>query len=93
MANRRESLIYSLVKEFSGKDPRNVNLPNFSFYDKGTGTLYCTVDKSKVQKAQIKEAEIYIEKQYLDLASKPLLAEEAMYYKIALEAIRLLGMQ
>ncbi len=89
MADRNE-LINALYQSFTGKDATKDDSDSCSIYNASTGTLYCKFDDKELTKQQIDHAVKYMEDTYIVLNANPLMVEKAAYYRIALEAIRLM---
>ncbi|HKM23057.1 MAG TPA: hypothetical protein VJZ01_13565 [Lachnospiraceae bacterium] len=86
----REELIQALYQSFKGTENLKDNKDASSVYNASTGTLYCTLDKKELSKLQIEQAESYMLKAYEEYNKNPFHADKAVFYRIALEAIRLM---
>ncbi len=86
----RDELIQALYQSFTGSDTIKKDDDKVSVYNGSTGTLYCAVDDEQLSKMQIEQAQIYLEQQYKTYKANPLTVEKAAYYRIALEAIKMM---
>ncbi len=86
----REELIQALYQSFKGSENIKNNKEASSIYNASTGTLYCTMDKKELSKIQIEQAEEYMVRTYEEYNKNPFHADKAVFYRIAMEAIRLM---
>lgn len=86
----RDELIQALYQSFTGTDNMKRESDKASIYNGSTGTLYCSVDNEQLSKMQIEQAQLYLEQQYKTYKANPLTKEKAAYYRIALEAIKMM---
>ncbi len=86
----RDELIQALYQSFTGSDTIKKEDDKKSVYKASTGTLYCAIDDEQLSRMQIEQAQLYLEEQYQKYKANPLTKEKAAYYRIALEAIKMM---